>query len=357
MSDVYRDTLGFFARKCAREFRPAWLRAAPNLALHRALMIAEGRGWIAPRLQHRWLKPVSVALQLTRHCNYRCEFCTVNELVSDGDGSNALTVAEFDRLLENPLLSGCARLSLTGGEPMLAPDVFRIIALAKKRIPIVTMNSNFSLIKLHLDTLNRSGLDMLNISLYEPNEKLVRRYAGELAPGIYRRLSFVVNTVDDFHSIERIPDVVELALQSGFRALYLQNVLEPTAMDHGTPRLQNAERVRPIDAADRRLSEIRRQVESSARGHLAIAWPSLGVRSDGPRRCRQPDTQIMIDRDGILAPCCILDPHRDFGSVWDAENWNSPGFVDVRRGLKCQGEAIAPACEGCPFLSLDMFDA
>ncbi|HZV00782.1 MAG TPA: hypothetical protein VFF73_28965 [Planctomycetota bacterium] len=51
-------------------------------------------GLVPPAL-HGALRPISVIIQVTRHCNYRCQFCIVNELVTDADGSQAISLAEF----------------------------------------------------------------------------------------------------------------------------------------------------------------------------------------------------------------------------------------------------------------------
>ncbi len=356
MSDVYASTLRFFLSKAAREFRPAWLRAAPNLLLHLTLRQLEDRGLAAPVLRHRWLRPVSIGLQLTRHCNYRCAFCTVNDLVTDGDGTSALTLEEFRRLLRQPLLSRCARLSFTGGEPLLADDFFAIVREAKRFVPVVTVNTNFSLIKKCIDELNACGLDMINVSLYEPNHLLVRKFADKLSPRMYRRLSFVVNERDAFHHFRRIPEVAQLAADLGFQALYLQNYLPPSNLDHASLRSANPQACAPLQGDNRELAEMRNAVESRFGGRLAIAWPSF-ARSEGRPRCRQPDTQILIDRDGALAPCCILDPDIRFGSAFEPEGWNSHEFVEIRRGLKQPGADPAPVCRSCPFVHKDMFDA
>lgn len=362
MGDVYQSTRRFFLRKVLREFRPRWLSVVPNLAMHSACMALEGHGPLPVTVRHRWLRPISVALQLTRHCNYRCSFCNVNDLVSDGKGTEALSLGEFRFLLRRPLLSRCARVSFTGGEPLLAPDFFAIVAEAKRRIPIATLNTNFSLVKRHLDALNGSGLDMINISLYEPNQALVRQFAPKLDASIYRRLSFVVSGNDPFHDIRRVPEIARMAVELGFHALYLQNYLEgATGYDHSSPRANNPQPLASLTLGDTVVDDVRRRVTEEFGAKLAIAWPSFVPRTSPATRvrprCRQPDTQILVDRDGLLAPCCILDPAAVFGSVHGEAGWNSPAFVAIRHGLKGKGAEIDPACRSCPFVDVDMFDA
>lgn len=67
-------------------------------------------------------------LILNYNCNARCRFC------SQGSFDKSLN-AGFERIAENiyaAYKSGYRRLGLTGGEPLLRPDILKIIALGKK---------------------------------------------------------------------------------------------------------------------------------------------------------------------------------------------------------------------------------
>ncbi|HZV00783.1 MAG TPA: radical SAM protein [Planctomycetota bacterium] len=72
---------------------------------------------------------------------------------------------------------------MTGGEPLLVPHIFDLVHEAKKRVPIVTVHTNFSLVKKRLAELKESEIDMLSISLYEPISVSSRRRPARSRPG------------------------------------------------------------------------------------------------------------------------------------------------------------------------------
>lgn len=360
MSKVYQSAQRFFLGKALRELQPAWFLRLPNMLLRQEELRAEELGLIDPRVTHRWLKPVAVILQVVRHCNYRCKFCLVNELVSDGDGATGITVEAFQRLMDAPLLSGCLRLGLTGGEPMLVPHVFELVRIAKRRIPVVTMNTNFSLVKPKLEQLNASGIDMLSISLYEPNQGLIKKLAPQVSPRIYRRLTFMLNQQEAFHHVRRIPEIAEMAVELGFKSLHFQNFLPPRdGFDLHSPRSENEGTYVSVARDNPEYLRLREETERRFGDRLAIAWPVFedAVAPTGRPRCRQPDTQIAMDLDGNLAPCCQVDADPKYGNAHSPEHWNSEAFQAVRRGLKVEGAPLHPVCEGCPFVHKDLYEA
>ncbi len=71
--------------------------------------------------------PYLVALNLTRRCNLRCAHCYLDAGTRAGGGAGAgeeLSTAEVETLLEGiAALNGEAMVVLTGGEPLLRPDL------------------------------------------------------------------------------------------------------------------------------------------------------------------------------------------------------------------------------------------
>ncbi len=100
-------------------------------------------------------------------CNLRCHFCmplqglefyAKNELLSFDDIVMTLQVA-------NNL--GIDRVRLTGGEPLLRPNLPELIARLKAEAGIkqISMTTNALLLTKHAEALVESGLDWVNISL------------------------------------------------------------------------------------------------------------------------------------------------------------------------------------------------
>jgi len=345
--------------RAIKNFRPGWLRAVPNLVAQQATSLEQVGLW--PRtLVHTMRAPQTIILRLTSHCNYRCQFCHVNELITDADGSDAMTVEEFRQIFSKPSLRGVLRLGITGGEPFLVGHLFELIKEAKKTIPIVTVNTNFSLVKKVLPQINESEIDMLSISLYEPNERLIRDFSTAVKPEIYKRLSFMINEVDNFHSLNRIPEIAEMAAGLGYHSVYFQNYAPYSdQLDNRTPRSENRDANRPVREENEEYKRLKAETQAKLGSHIAIAWPIFartGQPGERPR-CTQPDKQITIDRHGNLAPCCEVDASPRYGNIHTPEGWNSEFFQQCRKGLKVVGAELVDPCRGCSNLYQDPYTA
>lgn len=90
-------------------------------------------------------KPSVMYLELTYRCNCRCQFCE-RWKIGPKLASKELTTEEVKKLLTEAYRLGVRYLGLTGGEPFLRKDIFKIGKFAKKMGFNVTVASNGTLI-------------------------------------------------------------------------------------------------------------------------------------------------------------------------------------------------------------------
>lgn len=88
-------------------------------------------------------KPYLVALNLTKRCNLKCEHCYLDATTKRSGGNDELTTEECFRLIDeiaqvNP---GCL-LVITGGEPLVRPDILDIARHAVKHRFMVVFGTN-----------------------------------------------------------------------------------------------------------------------------------------------------------------------------------------------------------------------
>lgn len=112
--------------------------------------------------QHNYLR-----ISVTEKCNLRCQYCMPEEGVSLTPKPQLLTTEEIITLAKLFVKEGVNKIRLTGGEPLIRPDVAHIIAELRKlpglhTIAITTNGINLSR---QLPTLKEAGLDVINISL------------------------------------------------------------------------------------------------------------------------------------------------------------------------------------------------
>jgi MoaA/NifB/PqqE/SkfB family radical SAM enzyme len=105
--------------------------------------------------------PVAAHLIPTRRCNLACAYC--NEF---DDHSQPVPTPEVLRRVDLLAALGTSIVTLSGGEPLLHPDLDEIIAHIRTRGMIATIITNgYLLTRDRVARLNRAGLDHLQISI------------------------------------------------------------------------------------------------------------------------------------------------------------------------------------------------
>jgi MoaA/NifB/PqqE/SkfB family radical SAM enzyme len=105
--------------------------------------------------------PVQVHLIPIRRCNLSCSYC--NEF---DDFSKPVPTEEMLARIDRLAGFGTSLIVISGGEPLLHPEIERIIARIRRRGMIAAMITNgYLLTKDKIESLNRAGLDHLQISI------------------------------------------------------------------------------------------------------------------------------------------------------------------------------------------------
>src|ERR1700743_3814112 len=96
-----------------------------------------------------------------RRCNLACTYC--NEF---DDVSNPVDIEEMERRIDHLGRLGTSVITISGGEPLLHPDLDRVIARIRKTGAIAGMITNgYLLMPYRIKRLNRAGLDHMQISI------------------------------------------------------------------------------------------------------------------------------------------------------------------------------------------------
>lgn len=91
--------------------------------------------------------PIDVQLELTENCNYRCRHCYNFWRYVPKDPKRELSVDQLLGVVATLYSHGVSVLTLTGGEPLLRPDVlFAVLAEAKRLGMEVGLNTNAALV-------------------------------------------------------------------------------------------------------------------------------------------------------------------------------------------------------------------
>ena len=130
--------------------------------------------------------PISGSLELTFHCNLRCSHCYAAHGHCGIPGQTELTYTESCGILDQIVDEGCLWLLLTGGEPLLRPDVLDIYTYAKRKGLIITLFTNGTLITPRIaDYLAEWRPFAVEITLHGRTQDTYEHITG--VPGSYAR--------------------------------------------------------------------------------------------------------------------------------------------------------------------------
>jgi MoaA/NifB/PqqE/SkfB family radical SAM enzyme len=270
--------------------------------------------------------PVCAYLEVTNRCNLLCTTCprTYEELEPPADMSWDLFTSIVDQLPD------LARVVLHGvGEPMLVPNLPRMVKYLKERGVYVLFNTNGTVLsERNGRALIDAGLDELRVSLDASNRESFkairgRDYFGRIVRNVraFRELQEREGCARPLVSVwltglketvEQLPAFVKVAAEIGVKEVYLQRLVFFTESAIGMARPDQAlfERLTQAEAAYLKEAEDLAHslgVTFSASG--AATEPGLSLKGSGDGSpwslCRRPWSLMYFTANGRALPCCI----------------------------------------------------
>ena len=168
--------------------------------------------------------PKLIAWEITRSCNLDCIHCRAG--ASRGPYKNELTTEEIFRIMQEIKEVGNPIIILTGGEPLLRPDVFDIASKAVEFGFKPVLATNGTLITEEIaEKIKKCGIARVSISLdgstaeaHDNFRKMQGAFEGALK-GIHilkkAGIPFQINTTVTKTNLDEIPKVHELAKKLG----------------------------------------------------------------------------------------------------------------------------------------------
>ena len=339
--------------------------------------------------------PRLIFWETTAGCNLRCIHCRRID-VADQLVPEDLTLAESKALIDQIVAFSSPIFVLSGGEPLMRPDIFAIADYAVGRGLRVALATNGTLIDDRTaGGIVESGIRRVAVSL--DGATTTTHDAFRALPGSFdqavrgirrlraRGMSVQINTTVARHNIDELPDVLELARSLGADALHIfllvpvgcgaeiadEQMIAPQDYERVLKWLYERDREDLLElkatCAPHYFRIVRQRLAAEKR-----KLPSSRVRQHGPRTghldavpagrqglhamtkgCLAGTGVCFISHKGEVFPCGYL-PLRA-GSVWERplqEIWErselfqtlrDPGRLEGKCGL-CQFKRI---CAGC----------
>ncbi len=301
-------------------------------------------------------QPLYIQIEPAIVCNLKCKMCLAPYWERK---AQFLTLDNFKGILrEFPYLR---KISLVGvGEPLMNPELFDIIRLAKSRsIRTGFATNGMLLVKENIENILDSKPDWVNISIDGATKKTYEniRIGADfdvVIANVKELTHRVKNTGIDVSiwflgmkdNIEELPLMVKLLSGLGVKHLNMQSV-------HNWGKKEWEERLgaQRMSSDFTKLKDAVLNTERLAKeSGIRFNYVNMPLRKQ-KRTCQWPWKSCYITADGFITPCCIhgSDPGViNFGNIFEkpfTEIWNSADYREFRRMLK--SDKLPQICNGC----------
>ncbi len=260
------------------------------LAAHRALR--EGRMIVKGLLSTR--HPLLAHIIPIRRCNLACTYC--NEF---DDISNPVPTEEMFARIDRLGSFGTSIVTISGGEPLLHPELDAIIARIRKNGILAGLITNgYLLVRERIERLNRAGLEYLQISIDNvmPDEvsKKSLKVLDQKLELLAEHAEFHVNINSVLGSGVKDP---EDALRVAHRAVELGFTSTVGLIHDGNGQLQ------PLAPREREIFEEIMSLGKKSFSRVNQFQHNIAAGKENDWRCRAGARYLYICEDGLVHYC------------------------------------------------------
>ncbi len=298
-----------------------------------------------------------VAWETTAACNLSCRYCRAS--ASHEPGPDELSTREALAFLDSIAPLG-PMLILSGGEPLLRPDIFQIIRHAVSLGMRVSLASNGTLITPDVaDEIAAAGVARVSISLDGADAE---KHDLSRGPGSFRetlnglknlrgKVDFQINFTITRKNESEVSSIFDLAEREGARALHFF-FLVPTGRGSEEDLISPKRQEELLVQIDRERALRQMEVQVTCAPQYARLTSHGEGKGRGRGGCLAGKSFVFVSRNGDVYPCGYLPlrvgnvREKNFIEIWE----NSPELRALReRRLKgkCGQCEFTQACGGC----------
>jgi len=174
-----------------------------------------------PTVRDRLGRPLrDLRISVMDRCNFRCPYCMPAHTFHDGyrflKSAERLSFEEIARLTRLASLLGLKKLRITGGEPLLRPNLADLIGdlSTLPGIEDIALTTNGVLLAKYATELKAAGLSRITVSL------------DSLDPAVFQQMS------GGFDGVQQVLEGIDAAVRAGLTPLKINAVVQRGVNDH-----------------------------------------------------------------------------------------------------------------------------
>jgi pyrroloquinoline quinone biosynthesis protein E len=253
------------------------------------------------------MRPQALIAEITHRCPLHCVYCS-NPLAMQPRPVEMPTDA-WTRVFREAAELGVLHVHLTGGEPVLRPDLEELARAARAaNLYVNLITSGIGLTEQKLDALIDAGLDHLQLSFQDAEEAPANEFAGARAHARklalaeivrFRGIGFTLNAVVHRQNLDRLDDIVAMGERLGVDRLEIANV------QYYGWAIENREKLMPtrrqLDACVAAVEAHRERLQ----GRMRIDFVPPDYYARFPKACMGGwgRSLMLVDPAGFVLPC------------------------------------------------------
>jgi radical SAM protein with 4Fe4S-binding SPASM domain len=314
-------------------------------------------------------EPVIANIEITNYCNLKCKYCFRTK---SNIKLKHMSFDNFKQILE--LLPHSYRINLVGlGEPLLHPEIIKIIEYAKKIKRRVSLVTNASLLsKKMTEQLISTGLNSIAFSIdffdQESADKfrkgttfnlVIENIKAFMRLNKNNKISTAVFSAVSIKSLSKIDLLIELILSLGIRVLMLTDLNFEYNNANSLNKNIKKEDINLIkDAVKYAFSKkliiltVRGLeafcLQANYKNFLLLPPDQLYKRSTSHNYCFSPWQTMPINVDGDVSICDCM-PENIIGNIFKdsfSKIWNGEIMMTHRKNML--GKNCPKSCTNCP---------
>jgi MoaA/NifB/PqqE/SkfB family radical SAM enzyme len=228
-----------------------------------------------------------------RRCNLACTYCNEYD-----DHSEPVPIAEMERRIDELGRLGVSVITISGGEPLLHPELERVIARIRKTGAIAGMITNgYLLMPDRIKRLNEAGLDHMQISIDNVMPDEVSKKSLKVLDAKLRMLAEHADFHVNINSVVGGGTPPEDAYQVSTRALALGFSSTIGIIHDGSGQLK------PLGAAERTVWEKVRNLTRRSYSRFNHFQEAIANGKPNDWRCRAGARYLYVCEFGLVHYC------------------------------------------------------